>query len=195
MSLKLTDHWGIDGTILRFPDKMYFVYSCFSPRGLQSLCIAPMNSPTSIGAYKILSEPTLSWETVDTPVNEGAAAMYHGGKTFLAYSASFCWTSSYQLGLLTYKGSGDPTEASSWTKTGPNFSSANGNYGTGHNGFFQSPDGTEIWNVYHATPNSAGACDGNRYTAAKKVNWNADGSPNFGTAERLGTIIAGPSGE
>lgn len=131
---QLTDHWGIDGTILRFPDKMYFVYSCFSPRGLQSLCIAPMNSPTSIGAHKILSEPTLSWETVDTPVNEGAAAMYHGGKTFLAYSASFCWTSSYQLGLLTYKGSGDPTEANSWTKTGPHFSSANGNYGTGHNG-------------------------------------------------------------
>ena len=113
---------------------MYFVYSCFSAAGLQSLCIAPMNSPTSIGAHKILSEPTLPWETVDTPVNEGPAAMYHGGKTFLAYSASFCWTSSYQLGLLTYKGSGDPTLASSWTKTGPHFSSANGNYGTGHNG-------------------------------------------------------------
>ncbi len=60
--------------------------------------------------------------------------MYHGGKTFLSFSASFCWTSSYQLGLLTYK-SGDPTLMSSWTKTGPLFSSANGSYGPGHNGY------------------------------------------------------------
>ncbi len=93
-----------------------------------------MNSPTSLGTRKVLSEPTQSWERVDTPVNEGPAAMYHGGKTFLSFSASFCWTSSYQLGLLTYK-SGDPTLMSSWTKTGPLFSSANGNYGPGHNGY------------------------------------------------------------
>lgn len=182
-----------------------------------------MNSPTSLGTRKVLSEPTQSWERVDTPVNEGPAAMYHGGKTFLSFSASFCWTSSYQLGLLTYK-SGDPTLKSSWTKTGPLFSSANGNYGPGHNGyvtngaraplclscepvengrlmtscehrFFQSPDGTEIWNVYHATKITTGACDGNRYTAAKKVSWKSDGSPDFGKPDTVGTVLAGPSGE
>lgn len=107
------------------------MWSCFS-RDMQSMCIAPMNSPTSIGARKVLSEPTLDWERVDTPVNEGAAPLYHNGRIFLAYSASFCWTPSYQLGLLTYNG-GDPTLMSSWTKTGPFFSSANGNYGPGHN--------------------------------------------------------------
>jgi GH43 family beta-xylosidase len=96
------------------------------------MCIAPMNSPTSIGPGKVLSEPTLAWERVDTPVNEGPAPLYHDGKIFLAYSASFCWTPSYQLGLLTYNG-GDPTLMSSWTKTGPLFSSANGNHGPGHN--------------------------------------------------------------
>lgn len=61
--------------------------------------------------------------------------------------------------------------------------------------FFSSPDGKETWNVYHATSNSAGACDGNRYTAAQKVNWNSDGTPNFGKAVKLGQSIAGPSGE
>jgi GH43 family beta-xylosidase len=61
--------------------------------------------------------------------------------------------------------------------------------------FFTSPDGKEIWNVYHATSNSAGACNGARYTMAQKVNWNANGSPNFGTAARLGTVLTGPSGE
>lgn len=94
-----------------------------------------MNSPTSVGTAKTLSQPTLSWERIgEFPVNEGPAALYHGGKTFLTYSASYCWTSSYQLGLLTYK-SGDPTNSASWTKSGPVFSSANGNYGTGHNGY------------------------------------------------------------
>jgi GH43 family beta-xylosidase len=92
-----------------------------------------MNSPTSLGPSKVLSEPNLPWERVKNPVNEGAAALYHGERTFLAYSASDCWTDSYQLGLLTYNESGDPMLTSSWTKTGPVFSSANANYGTGHN--------------------------------------------------------------
>jgi GH43 family beta-xylosidase len=63
------------------------------------------------------------------------------------------------------------------------------------NSFFNSPDGTEIWNIYHATAIATGACDGNRYTAAKKVEWNADGSPNFGRPDRVGTVLTGPSGE
>lgn len=134
----------------------------------------------------------------------------------IVYSASDCWGASYQLGLLTYAGSGDPLQASSWTKKGPVFSSANGNYGTGHNGyvpssssssslapcqiadsgsFFTSPDGTETWNVYHATANSQGACDSNRYTMAQEVNWNSDGTPDFGKAPALSTVLQGPSGE
>lgn len=130
---QLTPNWGIDGTVLRFPNRNYFVWSCLPRPQWQSLCIAPMNSPTSLGASRVLSEPSLPWEQVGSPVQEGAAPLYHDGKIFLAYSASYCWTASYQLGLLTYKGSGDPTLASSWTKSGPVFSSANGNYGTGHN--------------------------------------------------------------
>jgi len=61
--------------------------------------------------------------------------------------------------------------------------------------FFTSPDGKETWNVYHATSNPAGSCDGNRYTAAQKVNWNANGTPNFGQAIKPGQTITGPSGE
>ncbi|KAF2467651.1 Arabinanase/levansucrase/invertase [Lindgomyces ingoldianus] len=192
---QLTNTWGIDGSILRFSSwGNYFVYSCFSG-SLQSLCIAPLISPGQIGTSKVLSTPTQSWEKVGNPVMEGPAAMYHGGKTFLAYSASYCWTSSYSLGLLTWNGSGDPASSSSWSKTGPFLTSANGNYGPGHNGFFQSPDGSQIWNVYHATSNSGGACDGTRYTMGQIVNWNSDGSPNFGSPAKLGTSLTGPAGE
>lgn len=61
--------------------------------------------------------------------------MYHDGKTYIVYSGSYCWTPDYQLGYLTWDGSGDPLDSGSWSKTGPVFSSANGNYGTGHNAY------------------------------------------------------------
>jgi GH43 family beta-xylosidase len=131
---QLTSNWGIDATVLRTTSQNYLVFSCFSSNSLQSLCIAPMTSVSTIGTISVISEPTLSWETVGNPVNEGPAAMYHGGKTYLTYSASDCWTASYQLGLLTWDGVNDITKASSWSKTGPVFSTANSNYGTGHNG-------------------------------------------------------------
>lgn len=143
-SSQLLTEWSIDGTILRFPDttnntttttKNYFVYSCIRDT-LQSLCIAPMLSPSTLGPSTLLTQPTLPWESQgDFPVAEGPAALYHNNKTYLTYSASQCWSPSYQLGLLTHDGSGDPLEAESWTKSGPVFSSANGNYGTGHNGY------------------------------------------------------------
>lgn len=61
--------------------------------------------------------------------------------------------------------------------------------------FFTSPDGSEVWNVYHATAISEGACNGSRYTAVQEVNWNDDGSPNLGVAVALGTELDGPSWE
>lgn len=104
---------------------------------MQSLCIAPLTSPTTLGAISAISHPTLSWEREEgeLPVNEGPAILQRNGKTFMAFSASFCWTDNYQLGLLTLKDGADPTKEASWVKTGPVFSSSNGNYGTGHNGY------------------------------------------------------------
>lgn len=133
---QLTTTWGIDGSIVRFADwGNYFVYSCFTDNGrLQSLCIAPLPTTGSIGEIKILSEPTETWEQSNRPVMEGPVALYHGGKTYLTYAASYCWTPEYSLGLLTWDGASDPSLESSWSKSGPLLTSANGNYGTGHNG-------------------------------------------------------------
>jgi GH43 family beta-xylosidase len=129
---QLAQDGSIDGTVLRVNKRNYLVYSCFSAVG-QSLCIAPMNSPTSVGAFRVLSEPTQDWERIGGAVNEGPAPLYHNGRIFMAYSASFCWTDSYQLGLLTFNG-GDPMDRNRWSKSaGPVFSSANNNWGPGHN--------------------------------------------------------------
>lgn len=134
-TLRPEGEWAIDGTILRLNNNLYFVYSGFQPNGKQSLYIALMTSPSTTGPSKLLSSPEAFWETQgpnDIDVNEGPNALYRGGKTYIVFSGSYCWTPSYSLGYLTYRG-GDPLEASSWTKTGPVFTSANGNFGPGHN--------------------------------------------------------------
>ena len=63
--------------------------------------------------------------------------------------------------------------------------------------FFRSPDGTEIWNVFHAEDQlPQGSCGGDRYTMAERVYFNdMDGRPEFEQAESLSKVQVGPSGE
>src|SRR3989337_127617 len=69
---QLTRDWGIDGTVATINSRRYFIYSCQS-RGMQSLCIAPMTSPTTLGTITAISHPTLPCEREEgeLPVNEG----------------------------------------------------------------------------------------------------------------------------
>ncbi|MDX3380701.1 family 43 glycosylhydrolase [Streptomyces niveiscabiei] len=191
--------WLIDATVLQAGGKLYLVGSGFSNGSTQSLVIAPMSNPYTLASrtFSVISSPTLSWETSGGAVNEGPEPLYHDGRTFLTYSASFCGTADYKLGQLELTGS-DPLSASSWTKKQtPVFQrgDANGVYGPGHNGFFTSPDGTESWIVYHANSSPSGGCGNGRTTRAQKFTWNADGTPDFGTPVALGTTLPGPSGE
>ncbi|KAH0268753.1 Arabinanase/levansucrase/invertase, partial [Aureobasidium melanogenum] len=189
--------WSIDGTPLTINNQNYFVYSCFrndTGENLQSLCIAKNSDILTIGEEHLFASPTEAWErNGQMPVNEGPFALYSKNRTFLSYSGSFCWNPSYSLGLLEYIG-GDPLEQSSWVKTGPHFSQANGMYSTGHNSFFTSPDGTETWMAYHSSPNPAGSC-GDRYANAKKIDFEADGFPILGEPIAEGTVLPGPAGE
>lgn len=133
-----------------------------------------MKSATTVGNTVKISTPTLDWEKVGANVNEGAAMLYHGSRTFLVYSASNCAGTGYKLGRLELTGS-DPLNAGSWTKySKPIFQSANGNYQPGHNGFFNGPSGN-IYQVVHANPTTPGTCDGNRYTMVQPVYWFSDG--------------------
>lgn len=116
-------------------------------------------------------------------MNEGPEILRHGDKLFLIYSASGCWTNSYELGMAAASASSDLLNASSWRKAAlPVFweSPAAHAYGTGHNGFFKSPDGKEDWIVYHANPESNQGCGGKRSPRAQPFTWNADGTPDLG---------------
>ncbi|ESK84267.1 glycosyl family [Moniliophthora roreri MCA 2997] len=174
------DAWAIDATILVHGGSRYLVYSSWDGDN-QCLWISKMNSPTTIGNSVKISTPTLPWERVGRNVNEGPAALYHGGRTFIVYSASNCAGTGYSLGRLELTGS-NPLSASSWTKYDKQiFTGANGNNEPGHNAFFQSAGGKQIWNVYHASSTVPSTCDGKRYTMVQPVKWNSDGTPDLGS--------------
>lgn len=68
---QLFDEWAIDLSVIRVADANYFAYSCFRSE-IQSLCIAPMNTPASAGTPSLLSQPTEEWEKFGSfAVNEG----------------------------------------------------------------------------------------------------------------------------
>ncbi|WVQ75391.1 hypothetical protein IAR50_005011 [Cryptococcus sp. DSM 104548] len=198
--VKLSDDFGIDGTILTYDSSLYFLWSCHTDNpSADDICIAPLTSPTSLDTSKqaIISSPTSSWEQQGGSINEAPQALYWDGETYVTFSASNCDSAGYSLGLLHLTGT-DPLDPASWTKTdGPVFSSANGEYGPGHNGIFASPDGTELWNVYHAVTNSAGSCGTDRQTFAQPIDLSqfSTKGPIFGSPLAKGTVIDGPSGE
>jgi GH43 family beta-xylosidase len=192
----LGNTWQLDANILQLGGRLYLLGTYFDQD--QDLFITPMSNPwTTSGPRVRLSTPSESWERQTAPVQEAPEVLQHDGRTFLIYSASACWGPDYKLGMLTLTGS-DPLNPGHWTKSRqPVFqrNDANGVFAPGHNGFFTSPDGTEDWIVYHANDSVGGGCDMNRSTRAQRFTWKADGTPDFGTPVRLGTVLDAPSGE
>lgn len=190
------DVWSIDGSVLQLNGDLYFLFSAWVGAN-QSLFIAPMSNPWTIGNRHLISQPEYEWERVGNNVNEGPVALQHDDDTFIIYSASACSTPDYKLGMLTYNG-GDPLDAASWEKhPEPVFqrSDENGVFGPGHNGFFTSPDGAENWIIYHANDAESDGCDNGRTTRVQQFTWNEDGTPNFGIPVATTETIAAPSGD
>ncbi len=193
---RLLDYWAIDGSVLDVGSSRYLLFSAWSGP-TQNVWIIALSSPWAVtGDRTLLTAPTYAWEQEGSDsVNEGPVALYHGGRTFVVYSASQCADPGYKLGLLELTGT-NPLDAGAWVKSAsPVFQAANGAYGPGHNGFFVSPDGTEDWIVYHATTNASGSCWTDRTTRIQRFSWNGDGTPSFGEPLALDTDLAAPAGE
>jgi GH43 family beta-xylosidase len=202
------DKWAIDASVFENRGKLYAIWSGWEgdENGTQNIYIARLKNPWTVeGKRVMLSTPQFTWEEVgDLPkgnpphlnVNEGPEILEHGGKLFLIYSASACWTDHYALGMLEAPANANLLNAKSWKKSNhPVFSAspAAQAFGTGHNSFFKSPDGAEDWILYHANPEANQGCDGHRSPRAQPFTWNQDGTPNFGTPVPLGITIPKPS--
>lgn len=191
----MPDSWNIDGTYYQTDKGLYLLWSEWVGDE-QSLFIAKMSNPWTLSGDKVrIGRPEFDWEKSGMKVNEGPEVLQRNGKTFIVYSASFCNTPDYKLGVLELTGS-DPLKPEAWHKFDkPFFSRANGVYGPGHNGFFKSPDGSEDWLIYHGNADAREGCSSTRSLRAQKFAWTDDGLPNFGEPVAAGVPVISPAGE
>ncbi len=204
-----TDKWAIDASVFDDRGQRYMVWSGWEgdSDGEQRIYIAHLKNPYTIDSPRVMvSYPEFPWEHVgdllDRPamphvnVNEGPEILQHGDDVFLVFSASACWTDYYALGVLRAKSGTNLLDAASWTKYDHPFfqqDRAAKVFGTGHNGFFKSPDGKEDWIIYHANPEPGQGCGNNRSPRIQRFTWNADGTPNFGKPLATDMAIPKPS--
>jgi GH43 family beta-xylosidase len=196
------DFFAIDGTVLEYKNKLYFIWSGqISKQDItQRIYIAEMVNPWTLKTAKVqICKPEYDWEKKGSAVNEGPEILQNAaGGVFMVYSGSSCNTDDYGLGMLALKAEGDPLNPADWTKsTTPVFSKSieNNVFGPGHNGFFKSKDNKEDWIIYHANAQSGLGCGGSRSPRIQKFTWNADGTPNFGVPLSTTQNITKPSGE
>lgn len=215
------DRWAIDATVFELASRLYMVWSGWEgeTNSAQNLYIAELSNPWTVKGPRVrLSAPEYPWEKIGdlkprvpseanpgadparpihVDVNEGPEFLRHGDRLFLIYSAGGCWTDYYSLGMLTASASSNVLDPASWKKSpAPVFwlSPAAHAYGTGHNSFFQSPDGKEDWILYHANAESGEGCGRHRAPRAQPFTWKPDGTPDFGRPVPAGTPIPAPSG-
>ncbi len=203
-----TSTWAIDPSVFDNRGQLYIIWSGWpgNENGTQNIYLGRLKNPWTLeGTRVMLSTPTYPWETNgdlprETPphvnVNEGPEILKHNDKIFLVFSASGCWTDNYALGMLEASDDADLLNPGSWKKLPePVFSQspAAHAFGTGHNSFFKSPDGTQDWIIYHANPEPHEGCGQHRSPRAQPFTWNSDGTPNFGAPLPLDKPIPAPS--
>lgn len=123
--------------------------------GYNRLDIAKMDNPWTMnkGSKTAVSVPQYDWELKVAKINEGGCFVEQNGKLYLAFSANSGDTKAYCVGLIEFTGDykkDDLNDKSKWKKLErPLIKSGGGIYGPGHNSFFLSPDGSELWIAYH----------------------------------------------
>ena len=183
------DSFSLDATSFEHKGEHYLVWpqKDNNIRGNSNLYIAKLENPWTIsGTQVMISKPEYDWETIGFWVNEGPAVIKRNGRIFISYSAS-ATDYNYCMGLLSASDTSNLLDAKAWSKAEkPVFQTSveNGQFGPGHNSFTVSEDGTKDIFIYHARNykeiQGDPLYDPNRHTRAQELNWNEDGTPNFG---------------
>lgn len=183
------ESFSLDATTFEHNKKRYLVWAQKDPNieGNTNLYIALMSNPWTIeGTQVMITKPEYEWEKIGYLVNEGPAVIKRNGKIFISYSAS-ATDHNYCMGLLQASEESDLLDPKSWIKSAePVFTTCaeTGQYGPGHNCFTVSQDGKHDILVYHSR-NYMGLkgdplTDPNRHARLQILNWNNDGTPDFG---------------
>lgn len=193
--------WAIDMTVLEVNGGYYAVWSGWDGQYDhhdvdQSLYIARMENPWTIGKRVLLSRPELNWEKGDhINLLEGPQVLKHEHDVFILYSTRGSWTEHYKMGQLRLRSADhDPLDPDSWVKSPePVFTGNQRVYGVGHASLTTSPDDKEHWIYYHSKLSKDGGWN-NRHVFLQPFVIGSDGSPVFGEALGAGQLKR-PSGE
>ncbi len=197
---ELSGRWAIDPNVFLGHDgKLYVGFSCTEDEigSLpQALCLARMSDPLHLAGPAVrISTPTEEWETRTGPVQEGPVGFVRNQTTFLTYSASASWTTNdYTAGILVNSG-GDLLDPTAWVKHGPILDSHGKTYGPGSLVFIPSPDGTELWSLYHAYDRLDCPQWGCRSVRLQRVYWPTPDVPWLGCPVDPDVELVMPSGD
>lgn len=186
------DFYAIDGSVFQHPGdgRWYFLWAAQPGHRIR---IARLRNPWTLEGPSVqLAASGFGCEEV----REGPVVLHRNGRLFLTYSACDTGKPDYKLGMLVAPETANVLDPAAWEQHPTPIFERNdpaGVFGPGHHGFFQSPDGTEDWIVYHGKTTSRHTYAG-RTTRAQKITWNADGTPNPGKPLALDTVLAEPSG-
>lgn len=183
------ESFSLDATTFEHNGVRYLVWPQNDPKikGNSNLYIGELSNPWTLkGKQVMISKPEYPWECIGFLVNEGPAVLKRNGKIFITYSAS-ATDYNYCMGMLTADEKSDLLDPKSWSKSEVPVFSTNyetRQYGPGHNSFTVSEDGKEDVLIYHARNykeiEGEPLDDPNRHARAQKINWKADGTPDFG---------------
>lgn len=146
---------NIDGTYLKYGEKLYYVSSAYLAPAHQCITVTEMENPYTLKAdtkTEIISKPQYRWEKNGWWVNEGPAVLYKNEEVYIVYSASGYSSGNYCLGMLSLVGN-DPADKNSWYKSPVSVFGKQPDkslYHPGHCSFIYRDNG-EIYMVYHAT--------------------------------------------
>lgn len=131
-------------------------------------------------AVKLLT-PEQQWEKDSGNIwwNEGPEMLKHDGRYYLTYSANYFASPAYSLG---YAVSDTPLGPFVKAEENPLLTSLRDVSGPGHQSFTWSPDGTQLWAVYHSHTNPQNP-SGNRKVNIDRVGFTSDGK----------LVISGPT--
>ena len=195
-----SEHWAIDPDVFYGPDHiLYLTWSCTDDdvgRVASSLCLASMSDALHTSSSTVrISTPTEDWERRTGAIQEGPIGLTHDSMAYITYSASASWTTNdYSAGVLRNV-SGDMLNPLAWEKHGPILDRHELTYGPGSLVFTESPDGTELWCLFHAYDRLdclQWAC---RSIRMQQFAWDADDWPIIGTPVNPGLAIKKPSGD
>jgi GH43 family beta-xylosidase len=138
----------IDGHIFEDDDgQRYFYYVTFGDGN--EIWGGKLNDDmksVDASTLKLMVKPDLPWEQHQAKVTEGAEILKHKGTYYLTYSGSHFENPNYAVGYATSNSPLGP-----WKKyeQNPVMKSTEYAHGTAHHCFTESPDGKEIFIVYH----------------------------------------------